>query len=344
MKPTERIYKLQQLLDTEAALIENPLDLFYLTGLDLSAGKLLVTKTSSLLLVDSRYIEMASEQTGIPVQLDHNTQLNSFSTRALRIDPKNTSYARFLKLRSLLPHTELIADLPFISHLRSIKDSDEIALMKKSAALNWKGFEYLRKQLREGITEKALAKRFELFCLQEGAQKLAFDPIIAFGKHTAMPHYRPRDVPLQKGDAVLIDIGVVVDHYHSDMTRVVFFETEDPEINHFYTLVQRAHDSALALCRPGIPVKQLDQAVRSLFRQEGLEPLFTHSLGHGIGLQTHEFPLIRETGDDQEVLLETGMTFTIEPGLYLQGKGGARYENTVLITESGVENWYPLTK
>lgn len=340
MKTTERIYKLQQLLGTEAALIENPLDLFYLTGLDLSAGKLLVTKTSALLLVDSRYIEMASEQTLIPVQLDHNIKLDSFlrGTSGLRIDSKNISYARFLQLRSLLPYTELIADFPF---LRSIKDSDEIALMKKSAALNWKGFKYIQKQLCIGVTEKELAKRFELFCLQEGAQKLAFDPIIAFGKHTAMPHYRPRDIPLQKGDAVLIDIGVVVDHYHSDMTRVVFFEAEDPEIKRLYTLVQRAHNSALALCRPGTPVKQLDQAVRSLFRQEGLEPLFTHSLGHGIGLQTHEFPLIRESGDDRDVLLQPGMTFTIEPGLYMPGTGGVRYENTVLITESGVENWYP---
>ena len=343
MNLNERIYKLQQLLGTEAVLIENPLDLFYLTDLDLSAGKLLVTKTSSLLFVDSRYIEMASEQTLIPVQLDHNIKLDSFlhTTSALRIDPKNTSYARFLKLRSLLPQTELIFDLPFITQLRSIKDSDEVALMKKSAALNWKGFEYIQKQLQEGITEKELAKRFELFCLQEGAQKLAFDPIIAFGKNTAMPHYHPRDVPLQQGDAVLIDIGVVVDHYHSDMTRVVFFGKKDPEIKRLYTLAKRAHDSALALALPNTPVQQLDHAVRAVLRQEGMEPLFTHALGHGIGLQTHEFPLIRASGDDREVLLQPGMTFTIEPGLYLPGRGGVRYENTVLIKESGVENWYP---
>lgn len=338
-----RIQALQHWLRTEAALIENPLDVFYLTGLDLSSGRLLVTHSSSLLLVDGRYIEMASAQSAIPVALDQTTTCHRFlqGIHTLRMDPQHTSYARFLKLRAELPHIELIAELPFMTTLRSIKDTEERALMKKSAALNWKGFEYIRTQLQEGITEKEIAKRFELFCLQEGAQKLAFDPIIAFGKNTAMPHYHPGEVPLRKGDAVLIDIGVVVDRYHSDMTRVVFFDTPDPELLHFYSLAQQAHDNALALCKPGTPVKALDQAARALFRQEGLEPLFTHSLGHGIGLQIHEFPRIRETGEDQEVLLEPGMIFTLEPGLYLPGKGGVRYENTVFITENGVENGYP---
>jgi Xaa-Pro aminopeptidase len=191
------------------------------------------------------------------------------------------------------------------------------------------------------VVEKELAKRFEIFCLENGAEGLSFSPIIAFGPNSAMPHYRSQDAQLKKGDVVLIDIGVVCDGYHSDMTRVLFFEQEDPYLSKLYEIVKRAQHSALQMCRPGTKMGQLDRAARSVMKEEGVEELFIHSLGHGIGLEVHEFPRIKFDGEDKDVVLETGMVFTVEPGLYVPGTGGVRYEDTILITDAGYENFYP---
>jgi Xaa-Pro aminopeptidase len=195
--------------------------------------------------------------------------------------------------------------------------------------------------LKKGITEKEVARRFEIFCLEKGAEGLSFTPIIAFGKNGAMPHYRSQDVVLKEGDAVLIDIGVVLDNYHSDMTRVLFYKKKNRYLSHLYEIVKKAQKNALKLCRPGVKLKELDLAARKVMREEKVEDLFLHSLGHGIGLQTHEFPRIKYNGDDRDVVLQSGMVFTVEPGLYVPGKGGVRYEDTIVITPSGYKNFYP---
>ncbi len=320
--------------------MEDPLNLFYLTGMQLSSGKLLLSSQAALLLVDGRYVGAAQLQAPVPVQLEEKFSLTSFlkthHLKKLLFDPTATSYARFLQLKEHrpLPRAELFKTLRFV------KDASEIAALKKSAALAWQGFEYIKKSLKVGVTEKELAKRFELFSLKNGADKLSFDPIIAFGAHGAMPHYRPGNTKLKEGDAVLIDIGVVLNHYHSDMTRVVFFKHKDPYLNSLYTLVKQAHKKALELCKPGTPLKALDHAARDVFKRENLEHLFIHALGHGIGLQTHEFPRIKEGGEEENTLLESGMVLTIEPGLYVPGKGGVRHEDTLVITPSGFTNFY----
>ena len=226
--------------------------------------------------------------------------------------------------------------------LRLIKDAGEIEKMKQSAHLAWKGYEWILSALKVGVTEKEIAKGFEIFCLQSGADCLSFDPIIAFGSNGAMPHYHPQDIPLTKEDPVLIDIGVVLDYYHSDMTRVFFPASQKTgKIHHFYTLIQKAQKKALSLCRPGVKLGTLDAAVREVFRAEDVESLYVHSLGHGIGLQTHEFPRIKHDNEDKDLVLEPGMVFTVEPGLYLPGTGGVRYEDTIVITAHGYENFYP---
>jgi Xaa-Pro aminopeptidase len=212
--------------------------------------------------------------------------------------------------------------------------------MKKSAALVWKGFEHIRRSLKVGVTEKELALSFEIFCRKQGAEKLSFDPIIAFGKNTAYPHYRAGDVKLKKDQLVLIDIGVVVDHYHSDMTRTVFFGNPDPRLVLLETVVKKAHAAALKLCKVGTKVGDLDKAARQVIEKAGLKELILHSLGHGIGLETHEFPRLKYKGEDQSTLLQEGMVITIEPGLYLPGVGGVRYEDTIVITSKGYTNFY----
>jgi Xaa-Pro aminopeptidase len=335
-----RLKKLQEKLGKHACLVEHPLNLFYLTGIPLSTGKLLLSSKAALLLVDSRYVQIAQAQAPIPVQLEEKSSLASFLSahrlKKLLFDPATTSYTRFLQLKDC----ELVAEAEIFKTLRLVKDPHEIAALQKSASLAWRGFEYVKRSLKVGVTEQELVKRFELFCLKNGADKLSFDPIIAFGAHGAMPHYKPGASKLKEGDAVLIDIGVVLNHYHSDMTRVVFFKQKNPYLSSLYSLVKQAHKKALELCKPGTPLKALDHAVRAVFKKEGLEHLFIHALGHGIGLQTHEFPRIKEGGEDENTLLESGMVLTIEPGLYVPGKGGVRYEDTLVITPNGFTNFY----
>jgi Xaa-Pro aminopeptidase len=146
---------------------------------------------------------------------------------------------------------------------------------------------------------------------------------------------------MKGGDIVLIDIGVIVEKYHSDMTRMLFYQKPDPELEKLHHINKSAHDAALLLCRPGTKIGMLDRAARDVMAKHGVEALFVHSLGHGIGLETHEYPRIKWDGEDKDLLLQPGMVFTVEPGLYVPGKGGVRYEDTILITEAGYENFYP---
>jgi Xaa-Pro aminopeptidase len=328
----------------DACLIEDPLDLLYLTGLKLSAGRLLVHKTQIQLLVDGRYFEVASKRAPCQTLLDGPQKLVDFCqqnrVRVLGFDGRKTSYERFLAIEKSCKQTIQLKSFPSLfKSMRAIKDQAEIVKMKKSAALLWKGFEFIKKSLKKGVTEKELSKAFEIFCLQHGADRLSFEPIIAFGANSAMPHYRSQNAVLKEG-IVLIDIGVVVNNYHSDMTRVVFYKKSDPHLRRLYEIVQKAQKAALQLCKPGVKVKDLDLAARQVMREEQVEDLFIHSLGHGIGLETHEFPRIKYDGEDQDVILQSGMVFTVEPGLYVPGKGGVRYEDTIVITSNGYKNFY----
>jgi len=328
--------------EIDAFIIERPLDLFYFTGLKLSAGKLIVSAKECALLIDGRYLQVAQEKSPYPSFLDSSDRLLQLcrdqEIKRLGFDGRYTSYDHFLHLGKLKGLT-LVPASALYKNIRAVKDASEILKMKKSAALLWEGFEFIVSLLKEGITERAIAKAFEIFCLQKGADGLSFEPIIAFGKNGAMPHYHSQDVVLKEGDAVLIDIGVVVDSYHSDMTRVVFFKKEDPYLGRLYDITKRAQRAALDLCRPGTTFKEL-LAARKIMREENVEELFVHSLGHGIGLETHELPKIRFDGEDKDVVLESGMVFTIEPGLYAPGIGGVRYEDTIVVTQSGYENFY----
>ncbi len=342
---SQRLKKLQKQLHAKkwkACLIENPVDLLYLTGLHLSSGTLLVAEKDAALFVDGRYLQQAQEEAPMDAALIKDQawadQLKKKSSVAF--DSKWTSYERFLTWRSRAARGALAAAPQLLKELRAIKDREETAKLRRSAELLWKGFTHVRAILKEGMSEKEVALELEIFCRRQGAQGLAFEPIIAFGAHGALPHHRPTDARLKKNEAVLIDIGVIVEDYRSDMTRVLFFKKGDPKIRKMYAVVQEAQRAALALCRPGTQIKELDLAARQVMQKAQMEELFVHSLGHGIGLETHEFPLISAKGNDRDLRLKAGMVITIEPGLYLPGKGGVRYEDTVIITKSGYENLY----
>lgn len=352
MNFTARLQRLRLLLGSlpcDALLIEHPTDLLYLTGLELSAGKLLISKRDACLIIDGRYFEGCSQQSLYPVVLLKDDSLKEWvansQIRHLGFDQQQTTYHAFLNLSKLAAELkspayclEIIPVESPVQKLRLIKDEDEIECMRKAAKLGYQGYEFVVSLLKEGISEADLALELEFFWKKRGAKKLAFDSIIAFGPHSSMPHYRAGSARLQAHTSVLIDIGVVLNHYHSDMTRVAFFGEPPPVIRTIYAIVEEAKNRAIALCRPGTLIGDLDRTARDFISSKGYGDNFTHSLGHGVGLDIHEPPLVREKGPYSKIPLEAGMVITIEPGIYLPHIGGVRLEDCILITEKGHEN------
>ena len=342
-----RLKKVQHLLKSFACdclLIEDSLNLLYLTGLELSLGKILITQHEAWLIVDGRYYETCQKQTLYKVlnlkEFDQTRWLTAQAIRTLGFDSHKTSYAAFEKL-SLLTKDINVELLPLSSpleRLRLIKDEDEIACLRLAAKLNVQGCHHVISLLKTGISEEELAFELELFWKKQGAKKLSFDPIIAFGANSSMPHYRAGSTRLVKNTHILIDIGVVYQHYHSDMTRVVYWGQPAKEIAIIYKIVEEAKEKAMQICCPGTLVGELDVVARSWITEKGYGEYFTHSLGHGVGLDIHETPIIRSPGVFSNLPLEAGMVITIEPGIYLPGVGGVRIEDTVLITANGYEN------
>lgn len=340
-----RIQKLQELLikmSMDALLVEDTINLYYLTGIELSAGQLIVKQKETTLWVDGRYYEQCKQRSPIPVNLldfanEKSPPWLDTAIRSLAVS-NEMSYRRYQSLQTNMQNVTLVPIDDPVQRLRMVKDSVETAVMQEAATLGTKGYEYVLTLLKEGISEEEIAIELEIFWRRHGGKKVAFDPIIAFGANSALPHHRAGATRLKKGDTVLIDIGVNYRHYHSDMTRVVFFGEPSPEVKRIYTIVEQAQKAALTICRPGVPVGELDQAARGLITASGYGKQFSHGLGHGVGLEIHEQPFLRNTASFKEIRLEAGMVITIEPGIYLPGVGGVRLEDMILITPDGYHN------
>ena len=177
-----------------------------------------------------------------------------------------------------------------------------------------------------------------MFVRTSGASKLSFEPVIAFGENSAYPHHRAGSSRLQKDQIVLIDAGAVVDHYCGDLTRVFYFGTPNPELKRLERLVKETQETAIHRIQPGVKVHELDDLVREVFKKADVNQFYMHSLGHGVGLEVHEFPMIRSNQKNDGVLLKEGMVVTIEPGLYQPNLGGIRLEEMLLVTSNGSES------
>lgn len=347
MNYNARLHNLQGLLSAhhcDALIIEDCTNLFYLTGLELSSGALLVHANGADLFVDGKYLESCKKNSPFPVQLlvpaGIQTILNNSSKqniRKLAFDSATTSHKNYETLKAA-SNCELVPwDSP-LQQLRAIKDGDELGILRQAGILGSQGFDFVCTLLKEGISEKECAIELEIFWKRRGSKCLAFEPIIAFGPNSSMPHHRAGNDRLKSGDIVLIDIGVNLRHYHSDMTRIVFFKQPDTRLLTIHSIVQQAQLAALKLCRPGTLIGELDVVARNHITSQGYGPQFTHRLGHGVGLDIHEFPSIRNEAPFATIPLAPGMVITIEPGIYLPDIGGVRIEDTIVITNDGFEN------
>ena len=224
---------------------------------------------------------------------------------------------------------------------RMIKDAEELKLIRDAVKLGAKVYQQALKAIRPGVRETEVAGKLEFAARQAGADGMSFDTIVAAGKRGALPHGRASSQPIPRRGFVVIDSGVILRGYCSDMTRTVHVGRVSKVERGWYEAVLEAQLVGIAAIRPGVTAGEVDEAARSVLRKAKLDRYFTHSTGHGVGLEIHEPPRL---GKKQAERLEPGMVITIEPGIYVPGKGGIRIEDMVVVTEAGCEVLTPVTK
>jgi Xaa-Pro aminopeptidase len=236
------------------------------------------------------------------------------------------------------PCPSLVTTERLIERSRAVKDDVEIATLREAARRLARVAQDVPAFVREGRTEREVAADIEGLLRTAGFERPAFETIVASGPNGALPHARPSDRPLRGGEGVVLDFGGVYDGYSVDLTRTVELGTPTAEWRRLAAVVAEAQAAAIAVVRPGVVASRVDAAAREVLTRHGLGEAFGHATGHGIGLEVHEEPRIAKRAEGQaDALLEPGMVFTIEPGAYVEGVGGARLEDDVLVTAAGCE-------
>ena len=327
--------------DIEGILCFSQENIRYLTGFSGSEGYLLAGKDANLLLVDSRYITQAHEETrDCRVSLIDKgikgvaAQISALGLKRLGFEAQSLSVALFEQLQEQLQVTEMVPMKDELERLRGLKADEEITLIKKAVQVAEEAWKKVLGMVKQGTREDELALELEYCIKQGGAEGITFDIIIAAGPRAALPHAKPTKQPIAEGDIVLFDFGARYRGYCSDESCTVIADRATEEQKRIYTIVKDAHDRAIEQVRPGVRLAAIDAAARDHINQSGHGEHFGHGTGHGVGLAVHEWPAV---GKDSRDVAEAGMIFTIEPGIYIPGWGGVRIEDMVLVTPDGCE-------
>ena len=337
-------------LKIDALLVSALPNIRYLSGFTGSNGLLLITPDSQTLFTDPRYTTQASQECTCLTKTVSKGYLelaaieNIKRKRIKRVgfEAGRLVYDAYLRLKQALPLGAALKPIgPVIEKLRMIKRDDEIARIRRSVLTNSKAFETTVQSIRPGVSESAIAAELEFKMRRLGAEKAAFETIVATGARTALPHAQPSQQKAAVNELLLIDMGACQDGYMSDMTRMLFIGRPSPRIRTMYRAMLNAQLAAVDAVRPGVTAGQVDRKARQVLESEGLGKEFVHSTGHGLGLEIHEPPRV---GRNDSTRLEAGMVITIEPGAYIRGFGGIRIEDTVLVTKNGCEVLTPTSK
>lgn len=342
----ERVRAVTEKYGADSLLVTDLTNIRWCSGFCGSAGVLLISKDSTLLVTDHRYRDQVEDQlkaAGSEAQVCITSDwletvaetLNDSAVLALEAD--RITWGDQRRLCDALK-AELVPTVGVIGELRSVKDQAELVRIETAANIVDAVLSECRSQFVPGTSERQLARMLEDGMRAAGADGPAYETIVAAGANAALPHGKASDRCLASGDLLVIDAGALVDGYRSDMTRTFFIGTPDDQAVAIYELVTRAQEAGLAAIAAGVETGQIDKACRDLITKEGYGEAFTHSTGHGIGLDIHELPALRR---DNTATLSVGQVVTVEPGIYLSGYGGVRVEDTVLVTQDGCR---PLTK
>ncbi len=319
-------------------------DIRYLTGFTGSDGILLVDEENFILGTDGRYRVQAEEEASSVDLYVYEGKKFFFKTflekgSTLYFDRENLSFQtyQFLVNGRFNP-------LPLkspVKRLREVKEREEVRCIERAAIIASTAFMSTLSSLKEGTTEKETAAFLEYQMKKMGAEGPSFPPIVAYGEKTALPHARPGSIPVSEPSLTLFDFGCRFEGYCSDETVTLRRETKDREVGKMFDTVRWAMEGAYSMLGPGISCRDLDLKVREIIDEKGYGPLFVHSTGHGVGLEVHESPYISRFSRET---LRAGMVITLEPGIYMKGKGGVRLEDLVAITEGGYEKLTYLPK
>lgn len=336
-------------------LVTHLIDIRYLVGFTGSSAALAVTKRTARLFTDGRYTAQAAQQVqGAQVEIVSGPPAVSAvqwlaaqpASATAGFDPTHTTVAELTRLRSELPSklrrnflTPLAA--PLVEPLRLIKDEDELSIIRENALIGCRLFDHILTVIRPGIREIEVAAELEYQARLYGAEGMSFETIVASGERSALPHGKASTAQLPRKGFVTLDFGIIREGYCSDMTRTVCLGAPRSEERKAYEAVLEAQEAGVAAVCGGASCGEIDEAARSVLRKAGMADAFSHSTGHGVGLEIHEQPRL---GAGQKARLQPGMVVTIEPGVYWQGKFGLRIEDMVAVTKTGGQVLTPAPK
>lgn len=318
----------------------------YLSGFSGSSGWLFISQKLAILTTDFRYTEQARQesqdfeivQTKGETSLWFTKLLKTHGWHTLGFEAQHMSFATYQELSEIIGaehlDLELIPCQNMVERLRCIKDTMELNTITKAVQLTDAAFNQILATIRPGLTEKELAWDIESFFRQNGAEATAFDIIVASGPNSALPHARPGERHLQPGEPILIDMGARIDGYCSDFTRTICMGKAEDKLQEIYDIVLEAQQAAIDGTKSGMNGAEADKQARTIIEDAGYGDNFGHGLGHGIGLAIHETPSLSRLSSD---ILDNGMVFTIEPGIYIQGYGGVRIEDTVRLEQGNIK-------
>ncbi len=310
-----------------------------------SAGMLLIFKECAYLIIDFRYIEKARntvknctvmEQENLTEQI--NSLMKKHNAKSLAVESMDMTLSRMSFLEKKFPDIEFIKSDELsnnIYDMRTIKSTEEIEKIHKAQKIAEKAFDEILGFIRPGVTEREIALKLDNCMLENGAEGLSFETIALAGANTSMPHGVPGNYKVKNGDFVLMDFGAVYDGYHRDMTRTVCVGQPSEKMGKIYDIVLKAQLEALKKVKSGITGSELDGYARDIIDESGYGDFFGHSLGHGVGMEIHEFPT---ASSKSETILKENMVVTVEPGIYLPGEFGVRIEDFVVVTENSHQN------
>ena len=342
MKNTDKLF---ELTEVDAILVISEKNRLYFTGFASTFGYLvLLPNNKNVFITDPRYYEMAQslENDGIEVvQISNGVSAYDAVTAVLKqhkvtdvgYEDTELTVSEFAALGKGLETFKLLPVGEDINYVRSFKDEQEIAYIKKAQEITDAAFAQVLEVIRPGMTEKELAVELEYLMAKNGAEGLAFDTIIASGVNTSKPHAHPTDKPIEIGDAITMDFGARYHGYCSDMTRTVFLGEPSEEMRKIYNVVLLAQKMGINNAYCGMAAKELDTLCREIIKSNGYEDYFTHGTGHSLGIDIHEKPTANSRSTDT---LSAGQLVTVEPGIYIPGVGGVRIEDMLLFEEDGV--------
>ena len=318
-------------------LVTRPANRFYLTGFTGESGALIVSKKGTTLVTDGRFMVQAkAEVRGIRIRQQEGTLFESVArvlrdlrARRVAFDPAHMAVSELQHARKASRrHLEWVPVAGTVETLRMRKDAGELAQMRKAAILAGEIMDFAIDLLKPGVRETEVSREIEYQMRKRGAAGPSFETIVAFGDRAALPHARPTGKRLRKNELVVLDLGVILGHYCSDITRTVFVGRAPKRVQTWYKAVLEAQGAAISSAREGVACRDVDAAARRVLAGYGLDHLFVHSTGHGLGLEVHEEPRVAK---GQERRLQSGNVITIEPGVYAEGVGGIRIEDDVAV-------------